>query len=312
MVSLTPTDDWIIHGISPKIDADAGIDRSGNKVTCNFITRLKDFPDDIKTEVNQIMEISSRDITNVSNLTGGTTLTVGIDGIPVAVSDGVESWWAGVHTPKVKIDKWTKHTLYWSVELDLLIINNKWNINNSLKAISHISLYDSNDPTDPNNPNGLKCITTLKSNTYANTLKCISTIYDPLHPPAPPYVPPVPFNPIHITNGFARAVSVRGELVNLGTFSFNWAGNGRVFISGLPVYDPPNDIISVDDSLVIINGYGNQIILPYMTATSIAPAEGPDITNLLRVGNNKITVKILDVYGARIGCGYLWITHRVW
>ncbi|MCE7697878.1 MAG: hypothetical protein K8E24_003240 [Methanobacterium paludis] len=107
---------------------------------------------------------------------------------------------------------------------------------------------------------------------------------------------------VKVTDGFSRAVSATGEVVDLGTFTFNWDGKGTVI---LDAYCPLISVRKfwVDDSITITTAKGS-LSFDHMYFDFYG---SPDITSILSKGINKINVSVNDVYGAKVGCSRIFI-----
>lgn len=113
------------------------------------------------------------------------------------------------------------------------------------------------------------------------------------------------YNPILIKTNFSRLVTLKGELLTLGTFNIPYDGTGTWFISGHPIN---LDKTTVDDKLLVYCNDKNITTMysPGKIQTSLDPI---DISNILEEGNNQVTIKIKDVWGDSIGCSNLYFVY---
>ena len=119
-----------------------------------------------------------------------------------------------------------------------------------------------------------------------------------------------------ITQGYRYTVPGAGVATKfLGTFTFNWNGNGHVYICDSPKANPNTDVISIDDAIVVTNGDGTKIDRVYgggvYTPGNRNGTTGPalDITPLLSTGSNQLTIGIRDIYGSMLGCSPLYMVQ---
>ncbi len=110
---------------------------------------------------------------------------------------------------------------------------------------------------------------------------------------------------VKITDGFDRNVNYNGEVVTFGPISFNWGGSGKVYISSSCT--DLNSQIWADDSFSIVTQYGTVSYNFNPDGNLLRPIPALDITSIVRVGLNSVTVNIIDLYGAGIGCTPLFI-----
>jgi hypothetical protein len=119
---------------------------------------------------------------------------------------------------------------------------------------------------------------------------------------------------VQISSGFDRDVSAQYEVVDLGTFNFNWGGNGGVFILPTPNSDA-SDPIWVDDEITVTTSLGSVSANDLDTSQPMSTGNVPycnapvDITSILRKGENSISVSITDINAHEIGCSALYIVQ---
>jgi hypothetical protein len=113
-----------------------------------------------------------------------------------------------------------------------------------------------------------------------------------------------------ITNGISQDVVPAGsknvQTINVNSVHYNWDGTGHVYIASSWLADPTTDKISVDDKLIVSNGT-NTLTNSYNASNRYKLGPDMEITSLLVEGDNFLNVKIHDIYGAKIGCGPLFI-----
>lgn len=114
-------------------------------------------------------------------------------------------------------------------------------------------------------------------------------------------------NCVKVTDGFLRNVKYQYEVVNLGTFNFNWDGKARVWLLS-SCQGTPNNTIWADDYIQVTTSKGT-INSPSYDDSNHYIQSGPpvEITSILAVGNNEITINICDLYAWSIGCTPLYI-----
>lgn len=82
---------------------------------------------------------------------------------------------------------------------------------------------------------------------------------------------------------------------------------GRVLIASSYIADPDTDKIWLDDKAIISNSYGGIIAFgkptPFGNPANLVG--DVDITSLLHVGTNLLTINLIDVNGGAIGCSSL-------
>ncbi|MBZ2167016.1 hypothetical protein [Methanobacterium spitsbergense] len=109
-----------------------------------------------------------------------------------------------------------------------------------------------------------------------------------------------------ITSGYGRPVTGKG--VETDTFDpiiFNWDGRGKIYIASSWMGVAKDNLIDIDDEIIVSNG--TETIRQAYNTNIYAPGKALNITSLLVEGDNEITVSIHDIYGAKIGCGPLYI-----
>lgn len=99
-----------------------------------------------------------------------------------------------------------------------------------------------------------------------------------------------------VSNTWLRTRYSNGELVLIGSFKFNWSGNGRVYLNNTCDNVLKNTVYA-DDLLIAETGYG-QAQHDYGGLWSGPPLE---ITDILRKGVNTVKISVKDVYGGNIG-----------
>ena len=101
---------------------------------------------------------------------------------------------------------------------------------------------------------------------------------------------------IFVSKTWLRTRYSDGELVLIGSFKFNWSGNGRVYLNNT-CENVLNNAVYADDLLIAETGYG-QAQHDYGGLWSGPPLE---ITGILRKGVNTVKISVKDVYGGNIG-----------
>jgi hypothetical protein len=111
-----------------------------------------------------------------------------------------------------------------------------------------------------------------------------------------------------ITQGYSYDIQTVGSATQLlGTFTFNWDGTGRVYVASDWQADPATDLIDIDDQLIVSNGDGDSFERSCNAGNHYAPGPDIEVTALLHEGINELTFTIKDIYGAKIGCGPLFM-----
>ncbi|MBZ2166291.1 hypothetical protein [Methanobacterium spitsbergense] len=111
-----------------------------------------------------------------------------------------------------------------------------------------------------------------------------------------------------ITQGYTYLINTVGTATQyLGTFTFNWDGIGRVYVASDWQADPATDLINIDDQLIVSNADGNSFERSCNAGNHYAPGPDIEVTSLLHEGINELTFTIKDIYGGKIGCGYLFL-----
>ena len=116
--------------------------------------------------------------------------------------------------------------------------------------------------------------------------------------------PLIPDTCVRVTTGFNRGAAYQGEVVNLGEFKFNWNGLGTIYLlqsctSGVVNAIYADDLISVYTSIGgVSHDYGGLWSHPPI-----------NVTPILKIGANNVTVTVADVYGGTIGCGALYVVQ---
>jgi|GEM_PF-4625012 hypothetical protein len=114
-------------------------------------------------------------------------------------------------------------------------------------------------------------------------------------------------NCVKVTDGFLRDVNYQYEVVNLGTFNFNWDGKARVYLMQ-SCQNTPNDTIWADDYIQVTTSKGTLNSPSYDDSNHYIQSGPPvEITSMLVVGDNEITINICDLYAWSIGCAPLYI-----
>lgn len=111
---------------------------------------------------------------------------------------------------------------------------------------------------------------------------------------------------VKITDGFNRSVAYNYEIINLGTFTFNWDGTGKVYLMSSPTANQDTDTIWVDDRLSMITSLGTVTVDNSGYVHEIPAAE---ITSILQNGINDIQFELRDVWTDKIGCSSLYIVQ---
>lgn len=120
---------------------------------------------------------------------------------------------------------------------------------------------------------------------------------------------------VKITDGFNRNVSSQYEVVDLGIFSFQWSGSGKVYIMSDCNASLASDRIWADDILTlstskgtVSHNFNNNVGLPlYRTLIYYSPAL--NITGILQKGANMISATITDTLASQIGCCALYLVQ---
>ncbi|MDZ4170778.1 MAG: hypothetical protein U1C19_01330 [Methanobacteriaceae archaeon] len=111
---------------------------------------------------------------------------------------------------------------------------------------------------------------------------------------------------VFVTNAIGRSVNYKGEILNLGTFNFNWNGTDRVYLLESCMHDLSNKGYA-DDKISAETIHGN-VDRQYADNSSFISSKPPlELTSILVPGGNQVTVKIIDVWGNSIGCLPLYI-----
>jgi hypothetical protein len=106
---------------------------------------------------------------------------------------------------------------------------------------------------------------------------------------------------VQITAGFASTTEVQGNDWNVGKFTFNWNGQGKIYLaSQQEVSNPTLDFIQFFESATIAGNLG-----AIATGNNVIPDF--DITSICQTGNNTIDITIHSSGNATIGSGPLWI-----
>jgi len=121
---------------------------------------------------------------------------------------------------------------------------------------------------------------------------------------------------VSVTEGIGETCSgvIRGETFYKSTFKFDYAGAGRIILSGLP--DGTGNTY-VDDriSIEVVHPDGTENIYKHdysrgcnARRNELAPV---DITNYFAAGSNKVTVRLKDKCGVCVGADTpIWITTQ--
>lgn len=106
---------------------------------------------------------------------------------------------------------------------------------------------------------------------------------------------------VFVTNAIGRSVNYQGEVLNLGTFNFNWNGTDRVYLLESCIHDLSNKAYA-DDKISAETIHGTVDRQYADSDWSISSKPPLEITSILVQGENQVIVKIIDVWGNGIGC----------
>ncbi len=118
---------------------------------------------------------------------------------------------------------------------------------------------------------------------------------------------------IKITDGFVKPAIPVGVTTDLGSITFDWDGNGQVFIASNCQANPDTDRIWNDDELIVTNTVTGKQVINGGSPSYGTSSEGVwnsldlNITNILQEGENTIDPVIHDVSGDLTGCSSLYI-----
>ena len=115
---------------------------------------------------------------------------------------------------------------------------------------------------------------------------------------------------VKVTDGFTRSTSYRGEVVNLGTFQFNWDGKGKVYLLESCSSGGVNASYA-DDKLKATTSKGSVEYTYGVSSGGVPPGPPLELTNILDIGLNNITIEVIDVYGYSISCTSLYVVQIV-
>ncbi len=119
-----------------------------------------------------------------------------------------------------------------------------------------------------------------------------------------------------ISEGFDRAVANQYEEVNLGTFTFNWDGTGKIYLLPSIAANPLTDYVWVDDSIYISTTNGTIYADDSDSSKGMSPSgvyySGTvEITSILERGSNEVNFLLKDIAAAKIGCSSLYIVQVI-
>ncbi len=103
-----------------------------------------------------------------------------------------------------------------------------------------------------------------------------------------------------ITAGFGSDTTVQGNNWNVGSFTFNWNGQGKIYLASYADANPETDYIQFFTSAVISSSIGS-------ITTGINVISALDVTSICQTGNNTINIVINNPGDGAIGSGALWI-----
>jgi len=112
----------------------------------------------------------------------------------------------------------------------------------------------------------------------------------------------ITFSCVKVTDGFSRAVQYTGEIVTLGTFTFNWDGTSKVYLLK-SCQSTPTNAVYADDNLIASTVLGS-VSHNYGGLWRDPPLE---LSGILVKGSNNVTVTVQDLYGGNIGCTSLFL-----
>lgn len=108
---------------------------------------------------------------------------------------------------------------------------------------------------------------------------------------------------VFVTSAWSRPVAYRYEEVSLGTFEFNWSGNGNVYLSS--VSDSLEDMMA-DDAVRITTESGT---LFFDAGTPNVYYGTPEITSICQHGLNNVEISIKDHWIGNIGSSDIYIVN---
>ncbi len=101
-------------------------------------------------------------------------------------------------------------------------------------------------------------------------------------------------DPVHVCDAWSRAVKYKGEQVDVGTYTYTWDGQGRVYISASPL--SAQKVRPDDGMIVTANGLSIQTGNLWTIGGGIV-----EITSIMRPGINYVSITISDIEDVLIG-----------